>query len=228
MILELVLVQSLAGQQVVNKWNYVSSGTPVGVTNSQGLIVAFGGVYDAVTTHDFPADTCMKFIRNLQSSDVKNIQLLCRNIYPGADFYEIPYPLEAAGSVDSPSLPPFAAYGFNTSRVTTAIRRGQKRFAGVTESANDGEGNLNSTFLGLMGDLADAMSANLSYTDGGNSLTFIPAIVHKEKYTTPAGNDAYRYYSTEAVQLTHLAQGFAWNTKSQVRSQTSRQYGRGQ
>jgi hypothetical protein len=226
MILELTLVQELAGQQLINRWNYVSSGTPVGVTNSQALMSAMGFIPSG-SPAEFPTASIGYDIRSLQSVEVSFIQCLARNIYPSADFYELPYVGGFTGKVTGACSPPFVSYGFNTTRVTTAIRRGQKRIGGVPVSAVSDAGAIDSAALTALNSLATAMGDTLTYTDGGNSLSFVPTIVSKEKYETPAGNDAYRYYSTEVAQLAHIAQGFVWDAKSVVRSQTSRQYGRG-
>lgn len=226
MILEVVLQQNLRGNTIVNRWNYVSSGTPVGVTNSQALLTAMGAVYN-LGTSDFPADTIVKAIAAMQSADVSFVQMYARNIYPGSDFYEIPYGAPVAGQIAGDSAPPFVAYGLSTTRVSTAVRRGQKRIAGIPNSYVVDGGILDTTAFGLAEDLAELMTDTLSYTDGGNSLSFVPTIIQKKEYETPAGNRAYEYWPTEVEQLAHLAQGFTWFAKEETRSQTSRQYGRG-
>jgi hypothetical protein len=74
------------------------------------------------------------------------------------------------------------------------------------------------------------MGAIITYDDEGNTISFAPAIVGKEKYTPdPLKPDryAYRYYPTLAEQMEHVAQGFNWDVYNQVRTQVSRQYGRG-
>ena len=71
---------------------------------------------------------------------------------------------------------------------------------------------------------------------GGNSLAFVPAVVKKQKYQTNVGSEdppryAYRYIPTddggESAQLDDTATGIIWDWYPQVRSQVSRQYGRG-
>jgi hypothetical protein len=81
--------------------------------------------------------------------------------------------------------------------------------------------------LGAMELLASVMGDTLTYDDEGNTLTYTPCVVQKEKYTTPSGKDAYRYYATESAQAPHLAVGVAWEVYDTERSQVSRQYGHG-
>jgi hypothetical protein len=227
MILEVTLMQELAGQQIINRWNYVGSGTPIGVTMSQALITAMGGVWTPGSPGSFPASTIFGDLRPVQSSDVIFIQTVARSIEPGSDFYELPYPAGVLGAASGGSLAPFVAFGFSTNRVTTAIRRGQKRFTGVPKPAVDDVGNIGSATLAALHSIAVDMTATLSYTDGGNSLTFVPTIVNKLLYHPSPGRDAYKYYDTDAEQMLHIAQGFTWTEKFRVVSQTSRQYGRG-
>jgi len=52
---EVVVEQSYAGQQCINRFNYVSSGTPSGVTGSFGLIAALGLLLEGEPV-GFPAD----------------------------------------------------------------------------------------------------------------------------------------------------------------------------
>ena len=78
-----------------------------------------------------------------------------------------------------------------------------------------------------MGNLATAMGATLNYTDEGNALSFAPAIISKEKYTTPSGKEAYKYYASEVLQAAHTATGILWEIYGETRTQGSRQYGRG-
>ena len=69
------------------------------------------------------------------------------------------------------------------------------------------------------------------YDDEGNTLTFTPIVCKKQKYAVPDSDPvryAYRYFPTEAEQMDEIAEGVTWQAYTQTRSQTSRQYGRGQ
>jgi len=107
------------------------------------------------------------------------------------------------------------------------IDRGTKRFVGVPETAVLSGGVIGAAFYAELVQTAEAMSAILSYNDEGNTVTFAPCIVHKEEYTTPRGRKAYRYYPALSEQLSNIATGIVWQPYTTVRTQNSRQYGRG-
>lgn len=227
MLLEVTLMQNLQGQEIINRWNYEGTGTPEGVNMSQALLSAMGAEWTPGTPGSFPAGTIFDLLRPIQTADCQFVQVVARNIVPGADFFEIPFPTNVLGTTTGACVSPFVAFGFNTNRKTTAIRRGQKRFAGVSESAIGVGGVIESATMTALEALAVEMSAVLHYTAGGNSLTFAPRIVQKEKVVGTDGKVKYRYFADEAVQLEHSYSGFVWSPKTQVRSQTSRQYGHG-
>lgn len=229
-ILELTLQSTFYNQEVINRWNYVSSGTPAAVSLSYALAYAFGTIYDLVAVPPgYPTGKPFEAIRNIQSSLVVYDQVTVVDMYSETDFYETPFIQAAAGARGGECLPPTAAVGFRTGRVRRDIRRGTKRFAGLPEADTS-----NNTFAGpyqaLLTTLASRMSAPLTYNDEGNTITFTPAILGRELYTPDPlrpERKAYRPYATETLQMQHLAQGFAWDWYSGVRTQVSRQIGRG-
>lgn len=227
MLYEVVLQQQYAGQVCINRWNYEMSGTPAGVDGSFALLSAIGFL-PASVTNILPIGSVGEGIQLMQSQEVSWEQCLAKNIYDPADFFDNPYVVPLGGGIATTvTAPPFAAYGFRTSRVRTDIDRGTKRFVGIPQSYILSDGAFDSSATPLMIDLAERMTETLSYTDSGNSLTFVPTIVSKEKYTTPSGKSAYRYYATQSAQEAHLAQGFLWQPYDTVRTQVSRQFGKG-
>jgi hypothetical protein len=229
MIYELTLFQRFGGQQCINRWNYLLTGTPAAVTGSFALIDAFGGVIPALTPGVFPEDTNMRYIQDLVSSGVQFEALMAKAVYDVTDFYELPYVPAPTGGAGGDSASPTVAFGFRSTRTRTDIRRGMKRFVGVPESAVTTAGSIASAVVPALEDLADGMAAALTYDDEGNTLTFTPIIVSKEPYT-PSGStsQSYRYYPTLAEQLDHIAQSILWQPYAQTRTQVSRQIGRGQ
>ena len=156
--------------------------------------------------------------------------VLARAVYIDDDFYDSPFLAGTQGllSGSGQGTSPIDAFGFFSSRVKQSINRGYKRFVGLSEGAVGEAGNMESATLTAMETLAGYMGDTLVYDDEGESLTFIPAIVQKEKYVvTESGKDAYKYYASQATQLAHTAQGIDWSPYTTVRSQVSRQYGRG-
>lgn len=229
MLYEVVLTQTFLNQQCINRWNYVGSGTPAAVTPSFALTNALGAVA-SVGVYD-PAKM-MKLIAGVQSNGVTFDNIIVKAIYDVLDFYALPFVEPLGGSQTGDSLPPFAAVGFRTSRVRQDIRRATKRFVGVTET-NQAGGVLTSAFqTNSCLPLATAMAATLTYLDEGNTLTFSPVVVGKQRYDPETGlasptGSAYRYYPTLAEQEAHLAQGVIWDVYTTVRSQASRQIGHG-
>lgn len=221
-IMELVLRQRYFGVEIVNRWNYVSGGTPAAASLSFALVSAVGAVALA-------ADSMIGEIRALQSTAVDFVDIEARNVYSTTDFYTRPFGTGINGqNAGGEALSPVMAYGFRTNRVRTDVRRGTKRFVGVVENDTTSGGNLSAAALDQMNIILGLMSDILTYDDEGNTLSFSPAVCGKEAYTTPSGRTAYRYYATEAAQLAMTAQGILWEAYDTTRSQTSRQYGRGQ
>lgn len=223
---EVVLEQEFAGQQIINRFNYLGSGTPASVTGSFALVSAIGGLPAATS---LGAGTLMRAIQDLQVTNVRFVQITARAVYLDEDFYASPFLANTLGlgAPGSSALSPIDSYGFKSNRVKQSIGRGYKRFVGVSEDYISAGGNLYDAGVGKAEVVKDELGTNLLYDDEGNSLTFAPCVVQKEKYTTPSGKTAYRYYPTEAEQAPHLAVGIVWEAYTQIRSQVSRQYGRG-
>lgn len=226
MIYEVTLTQRYYNQTAVNRWNYVSSGSAVGVTGAYALLSAMGAYPDGGT---FPTGTLFKAFQVLQSEAVTFISVFAKAIREApTDFYDYAYPTGVTGgNTASQAESPTLAYGFFTNRVRLDVARGTKRLVGVCEASTDNGGVLSADAQTGVNNIASLMSATLSYTDGGSSLTFQPAVCGKKKYVTPKGKDAYEYYPTIAQQLDHTAIGVVWTPYTVVRTQTSRQYGKG-
>lgn len=223
---EVVLNGVLSNQQSINRFNYLMEGTPVGVTGSFACLSAIG----FLLTGDppaFPVDGLGEAISFVQTGQFTYIQASARNVYDPEDFYDYPYLANTVGQRSGNSLSPVMALGITSNRVRTDIRRGQKRFSGIASGDVGTLGALTGGFLVVATELAGKIGQTFNYTDGGNSLSFKPCVVSKEEYTTPSGSKAYRYYGTEAAQLAHVASGVSWLPKDTIRTQGSRQYGRG-
>lgn len=228
-IMEITLEGTFASQQIINRWNYLASGTPSAVSFSFALVSAFGAIEDGGS---YPSGTVIDNIRLMVSSQYSFTQSLAKDVYDPVDFYQAPFIPSLAGAVAGESNSPVMAYGFRTNRTRLDIRRATKRFAGVVETEAFSGGVIDSTFVdGEMANLASIMSQTITYDDEGNTLTFQPIVVGKEKYTpNPLAPEkvAYRYYETEAEQLDHIMTSILWEPYPRLRSQVSRQYGRGQ
>lgn len=220
-----VLVRSVyEGQQCINRWNYIVTGTPAAVTRSFALAHAFGletsgGIFDPATV--------LYAVQQLVSTSVLFEEIQVKDVYSETDFYTSPYPTDVLGLESGTPSSPVLAFGFKSNRIRTNVRSGTKRFPGVSEGAIGGAGALESAALSAAEDIATAMSQVLEYDDEGNILSFTPAVCSRLMYTTPPAKRAYRYYDTEEEQLDHTAIGVVWSPYDFVRSQVSRQYGHG-
>jgi len=232
-IYEVVLQQTYNGQQCINRWNYVGSGTPASVTGSFALVSALGAIYDGgAVPPAYPPTKLMRLIAAMQSTSVTFDALSVKSIYSVTDFYESPFVQALTGTTTGTDpMSPFIAMGFRTNRVRTDVRRATKRFAGAIEGNSTGGGAISGTFLsGPMAAVAAAMSATLTYDDEGNTLTFTPCVCGKQSYPSNIAHPervAYKYYDTESEQMLHTAQGIVWDAYNTLRSQVSRQVGRG-
>lgn len=226
---EVTLTQSFHGVECVNRFNYQLTGTPAAVLGSYALVSAFGAIYDT-GGGGYPSGSLIQKISDIQGNDVTFTGITAKNLYSVTDFYSTPFQPALTGGNASESLSPINAYGFYSSRVRTDVRRGSKRFVGVGIDRVSAGGLLDSSGIAGCTALATALGATLTYNDEGNTLSFAPCVLSKERYTVPGSDPAryaYRYYSTETAQLSHAAVGILWTYYAQVRSQTSRQYGRG-
>lgn len=229
-IMEVVLTQEFGSQYCINRFNYVSNGTPAAVSLSFALASALGAIYDgSAVPPQYPMDGLIATLSRAQATGVIFQTLSVKNVYSDVDFYETGFTPTLTGAKTGETMPPFAAFGFYSSRVRQSVRRGMKRFVGLTEQDAGSGGRLTTAFMDNNGRaLETALSAVLEYNDEGNVITFSPAICGKESYIVESsGRKAYRYYSTETEQLDHTALGINWNIYTTVRSQVSRQYGRG-
>lgn len=227
MIYEVTLTEEYFGQTCVNRWNYLSTGTPVGITGAAALLRALGFID---TAGILPSGTLGGSLQGYFPSDVKFLGVLSKAIREApTDFFDYAYPAGTDGAVaSSGTSSPTQAYGFFTSRVRTDVARGTKRLVGVLEENVGLGGEITDAFKTTLNGIASLMNATVNYTDDGNSLTFAPIICGKEKYTVPvSGKDAYRYWPTISEQLEHTAQGIVWTPYAHVRTQVSRQYKHG-
>ncbi len=225
-VYSLKIAQTYNGQQCINEWHYLGSGTPAAVTMSFALASAFGciesgGAYDPGT----PFGSMKAF----QTTDVSYQEVITKNLYSVTDFYTTAFAVGAHGDSSNASgaQPSFMAYPFRTNRVRTDIRRGQKRYVGIAEANVDNFGTIaGATFTALAAHAA-LLSDNLTYDDEGNTLTFSPCVIQLKKDVTDPDNPKYIPWPTEAEQLAHLAQGVVWTALPAVTTQNSRKIGRG-
>ncbi len=223
-LLEIVLNQTFSNQQCINRWNYIAAGTPSSVSFTFALVSAMGFIESVGI---WPDGELFCDLLTFQNIAVHSEQVIAKNIYDVTDFYGLPLIPQPVGAINADAESPLLAFGFRSNQTRRDIRRGTKRFVGVSDNQNEAGGGIVTVTLGQMQTLADKMGEVLEYDDEGNTLTFTPCIVGKEKYTAPSGNPAYRYYADKTTQMAKLATSISWEPYTTVRSQTSRQYGKG-
>jgi len=223
---EFVVRSTYFGQNCINRWNYLSSGSAGSALPSFALAQAMGA---AITAGEFVDDSVLGQWQDLVHSGVTFVSLQAKNVYDPTDFYEVFFPSGVVGIQTGDGMAPFNAFGFVSNQVRLDIAKGHKRFAGVAESLVDSGGAIHSASLVGFNNWATEMSNILPYTEDGASLNFAPTVVSKEKYESNPVKHlfSYRYYATEAEQLDHVASPVTWGVMLDVRSQVSRQYGRG-
>jgi hypothetical protein len=221
----LTLRSTYFDQEIINRFPYTSTVEPSGVSGSNMLAQFFGVVSSAGS---FLTGSVMRYMQSLQSSEVHYNEVEVMNLYDPADFYVFPFTSDLVGAnSEGQAMAPFIAYGLYSNRVTRAIRRGTRRFVGVVENQVVAGGGIDTGMLALLQDLADEMSSVLNPDNTGSEGVYTPSVFHYQKYTTSTGREAYRPWPTEAEQLANNAVGVTWTPYTTVRSQTSRQYGRG-
>lgn len=228
MLYEMSLIMEYFNQRCEVVWNYVSTTPPSGVLGSLGLITGLGFIPSG-SPPTFPSSTLAANLEASLSNQLTFLEVLCKaaSDYDPSDFYDYPIPGAITGEVTGDAMTPFVAYGFYSSRVISNIKRGFKRFPGVSETMVGAGGVIGSGELAALESVASLMSDQVTYSAGGGTVTYTPCVVSKKKYTTPKGNPAYEYYPTLTEQLEHIAQGIIYTPYDTVRSQTSRQYGKG-
>jgi hypothetical protein len=225
---EITLEQQYFGQQCINRWNYQSGAIPEGQSGAYLAIVAMGFIEDD-DTPAFDATTIAGLLQPSQHSSVIYVQVIAKNLYSVTDFYTYAFPPGTiGGNAGGEGLSPTMAYGFASNRTRSDIRRAQKRFVGVAENVVISGGGFTTAAADSLQALGDRMATINTATVDGDTSTFTPYVFGRQKYVvTESGKDAYRYYPTEAEQLEHIAPITAFDFKDNVRTQTSRQYGRG-
>lgn len=225
---EITLEQSYAGQQCINRWNYQSDAIPAGVSGAFKAIVGMGFAPDT-DIEAFGENTVAGKLQAIQEEKVFFVQVIAKNLYSVTDFYTYAFPPNTIGAFTSGGgASPTQAFGYTSDKTRADIRRAQKRFVGVSGGMVDELGVLAAAHLGILQDLGDTMADINVVPAGVGSIQFTPYVFGREKYVVEdSGKDAYRYYETEAEQLEHIAKITAFTLKPTVRTQTSRQYGRG-
>lgn len=220
---EVTLIGGMSGADVINRWNYLGDINGAVGGGAAGLVNALGLAPDS---GNFPADTMGEALQVLTSNVMQWFSVLCRNIYDPTDFIDLPYTPIVTGDGTGEVQARFVSFGFKTNRKRLDIHRGYKRISGVLETATGTLGDLTPTYVENALALAEKMSESVSFTDGTLTDNYAPCIAKRLRYTAPSGKPAYKYYP-EDEQFDLLMTGITWTNYANVRSQVSRQLGKG-
>lgn len=225
-VMSLKLDRRYNGQQCISEYHYVASGVPSTVSLSFALASAFG-VIESLGTYD-PA-TPFGSLLAWQVAGVSYVETVAKDLYSVTDFYTNPFisGLTGLGGGAGASESPFIAAGFRTNRIRSDIRRGFKRYEGITDANVGSYGEFASPFLAALVAHATYISDTLTYDDEGNTLTFVPCVISLKKNLTDLDQGKYIKWPTEAEQLEHLASGVVYTADAFATTQNSRKVGRG-
>lgn len=222
---EIALEQTYFGQQVINRWNYTADTIPSGQLGALLALVGMGFM-PFTDIEAFGSTTVAGILQTLQSSEAIFVQAICKNIFNPLDYYAYAFPPDTHGiSGGGDGMSPTAAFAYTTDRTRSDMRRGQKRFVGIEEGNVAAGGVLiNASAFQTLG---DAMADINLVPVGGSGVTFTPYVFGRVEYTTPSGKKGYKYYASPTLQADHIMRINQWVLKPQIRTQASRQYGRG-
>lgn len=224
-IYEVLVRQSYFDQEVLNRFHYISDDV-VPVPTASVLAESIGA--NSLSGGNFTDTTLMGKLQDMQNALLSYLEVQVLNLYSDTDFFTVAYnPAPVGVGTGGDAMSPAAAYGAVSNRVTRSIRRGHKRFAGLVEEAVGAGGVLTSGGLTALSNLCAVMTANSVVTIGLDTWTFQPAVLAFQEYTTPRGHKAYKPWPTLGEQLDHAAKGVSWSPMATMRTQRSRQYGRG-
>jgi hypothetical protein len=131
-------------------------------------------------------------MRTIQSVACQYRAITVTNLFNLDEFFVRTYDVnELVGLVNLAVAPPSTALNFTLHRTSRTVRNGSKRIGGVPNPTVQ-EGRItDSTYLGDMSDLADAMSAELTEPISGAVLR--PVIVKRIKTANPDYPDNSKY-----------------------------------
>lgn len=142
-------------------------------------------------------------------------EVQCINLFDPNDF-SVGSVGPASGLRTGQACAPFDAIAFFSERNTRAIRRGQKRFMGVSED-DQNNGVLVGSGLSNAGDMAEVLGAQL--VTGSPQQRFNPVVVKRILYVVD-GKDRYRLPENDGEADWTLA--VEWSYKSALSHQVSR------
>lgn len=149
-VYRLVDFQTYDGQTLSNVYHYQNVNDPA---DAEALAQGF------VEDH-LPA------IRVIQSPALEHTVVTVVNLNDEEDFHELAVGLSGNTTEAGQGMAAFICSRLILHRTSRAIRNGAKRYAGLVEGAVEGR-NVNTSYKGLLDDLADALEVNITPIPSG-------------------------------------------------------------
>lgn len=186
-VYELVDVQTLAGQEVLNVYQYQQIGAVVPISPTPNTA--------AVLAYEFTQADVFGCIRGNQSPELEHTAIRVRNLFDGSDVYDLVGSWPGLSGGDPSIDTTFNALGFIETLDNGLVRPGHKRYAGLCDDAQEDGVFTSSGGLTLAAACAVALAQNIQVgliirTDG-----FEPGVCKRVRSGTP-GDYEYRFPSS--------------------------------
>jgi len=217
------------GQLLINRFQFISSSDVSPVEGCQALANALGAVdtNGVVLTNPFPVGTLMGELEQLQNSALEYIAMEVITPYDAFGLFERVFPAgtngNSGGSGDN--LAPFITASIRSGRTRRDVRRGFKRFSGLTEDQITSTGIVTGT-LSVLGDVAASISGTITGDAGPLNVAFQSAVVPLKR--VPDSNPPqYERFENEGAAVSASAFPLVYEAEDKVTTQNSRKIGRG-
>jgi hypothetical protein len=216
-------------QLLINRFQFISSSDVSPVEGCQALANALGAVDTSgvVLGNPLPSGTLMGTLEALQNAEIEYIAMEVITPYDAFGLFERIFPAGTTGDSGSSgdNLSPFIALSIRSDRTRRDVRRGFKRFAGVTESDVTATGPVPTT-LGRLGDVAASISGTITGDAGPLNVAFQSAVVPLKR-VPDSDPPQYEQFENEGAAVSASAFPVTYQAEDKVTTQNSRKVGRG-
>lgn len=210
-IYQLTMNTSIHGQQCQNVFFYqLIDQVGTGVSPSEKLAQEFDN--QILSNAD-------GFLNDFWATTWRKHGIRVIDLFDLSDLYTLLIGDAAVGTNATATAPSFTAAGFHTPQETRAVRAGQKRFAGVVESATTGDA-WTAGFAAGVSTLESLLGSNILWSEAGLSMTFAPVVVKRIKEVDEDGKVSYRLPTNLSESEFFYAN--SWSLIPRVTSQVSR------
>lgn len=227
-IMEFVLRAEGPTGMIMNEFNLVNTSLSEVTNASLNIIESLG--YAPGTPATPVANSVFDRWLELTYPNVEIREFYCRDIYNVNDFAQVTVSgvgwqgSRATGNAE----PAFMAAKLKSTRTRQDIKAGYKALPPMLDvDVVNSTGAIAASYITLMTTLCTALGNGTSPFVGVTQAYFAWAIVGKQKYTTPSGKTAYRYYPTMAEQAENMAYPVSWAPVERATTQDSRKFGKG-